>query len=271
MDACVESALLSSLIAWSSANRMAAMGERLLYDGICPGNCFSFGIELENRWLVEMFSSRCAEHAQAFWWWFLWFECHLALVPFLAEYEAFWHGFTFRIILLATKISIILHLSRVKCIPEISQRCILKKSSVGLLWDWPMLCFCAWWNVDIYSVIPSIELLFRDSPPKKLLCRDIFVLPRQIYFCLYSNLDTKQPAARESQNCLCNFLKASCLYGCASVCCFFFFKKKTIFLRAALFCVGYEHVFLVNGSLITVDILPAEQHPTVISDFSRPL
>lgn len=66
MDACVESALLYSLIAWSSANRMAVMGERLLYDGICPGNCFSFGTELENRWLVEMTSSTCSEQPQAY-------------------------------------------------------------------------------------------------------------------------------------------------------------------------------------------------------------
>lgn len=63
MGACAESALLSSLIAWSSANRMATMGKRLLYDGICPGN---FGTELENRLLVKMSSTRCPEHAQAY-------------------------------------------------------------------------------------------------------------------------------------------------------------------------------------------------------------
>lgn len=55
MDVCVESALLSSLIAWSSANRMAATGKRLLYDGICLGNCLRFGTELENRLLAEIF------------------------------------------------------------------------------------------------------------------------------------------------------------------------------------------------------------------------
>lgn len=66
MDACAESALQSSPIAWSSANRMAAMGERPLYDGICPGNCFSFGTELENRLVAEMSSTRCTEHAQAY-------------------------------------------------------------------------------------------------------------------------------------------------------------------------------------------------------------
>lgn len=65
MDVCVESALLSSLIAWSSANRMAVMGETLLYDGICPGNCFSFGTDLENRLLVEMPSTRRTEHVKA--------------------------------------------------------------------------------------------------------------------------------------------------------------------------------------------------------------
>lgn len=81
MDACVESALLSSLIAWSSANRMATMGERLLYDGICPGNCLSFGTELENRLLVEMSSTRSTEHAQVT----SFCDLNSAHVPFLAE------------------------------------------------------------------------------------------------------------------------------------------------------------------------------------------
>lgn len=45
MGGCVGSALLSSLIAWSSANRMAAMGESLLSNGVCPKNCCSFGFE----------------------------------------------------------------------------------------------------------------------------------------------------------------------------------------------------------------------------------
>lgn len=65
MDVCVESALLSSLTAWSSANRMAAMGETLIMMGSVPETCFSFGTELENRLLVEMLNTRHTEHVQA--------------------------------------------------------------------------------------------------------------------------------------------------------------------------------------------------------------
>lgn len=45
--------------------------------------------------------------------------------------------------------------------------------------------------------------------------------------------------------------------------------NKNTFLLAALLCVGYEYVFLVNVSLIVGDILPAEQRPTVISEFFK--
>lgn len=44
MGGCVGSALLSSLIAWSSANRMAVMGESLLSNGICPKNCSALAL-----------------------------------------------------------------------------------------------------------------------------------------------------------------------------------------------------------------------------------
>lgn len=36
-----------------------------------------------------------------------------------------------------------------------------------------------------------------------------------------------------------------------------------------MFGAAYEHVCLVNVSLIVVDFLPAEQHPTVISEFFK--
>lgn len=131
MDVCVESALLSSPTAWNSANRMAAMGETLLYDGIRPGNCFSFGTELENRLLVEMLSTRHTEHVQAHRWRSLWFEFYSTLVPFLSGREAFGHGFTTRIILFATKLSI-----RVKRISEYITGLFLKSPflrTVGLM------------------------------------------------------------------------------------------------------------------------------------------
>ena len=150
MDVCVESALLSSLIAWNSANRMAAMGERLLYDGICLGNCFSFGIELENRWLVEMCSLRCTEHAQAYWWWFLWFEFHLALAPFLAECEAFGHGFTSRIILTLCYRDFLL--SRVKLIFD----CI-----TGLFPEFPLWA-CCWTDDTLVFCLMGCWNLFSD-------------------------------------------------------------------------------------------------------------
>lgn len=59
MDVCVESASLSSLIAWSSANRMAVTGERLLCDGICLGNCLRFGA----RWKRDCWLSDSVQHA----------------------------------------------------------------------------------------------------------------------------------------------------------------------------------------------------------------
>lgn len=65
MDVCVESALLSSLIGWSSANPMAVMGERCLYDGISLACFFSLGAELESGLLVEMSRTKCSEQALA--------------------------------------------------------------------------------------------------------------------------------------------------------------------------------------------------------------
>lgn len=58
---CVESASPSSLIAWSSANRMAVTGERLLCDGICLGNCLRFGA----RWKRDCWPSYSAKHASS--------------------------------------------------------------------------------------------------------------------------------------------------------------------------------------------------------------
>lgn len=165
MDVCVESALLSSLIAWSSANRMAVMGETLLYDGICPGNCFSFGTDLENRLLVEMPSTRRTEHVKAHWWWLLWFEFYSALVTFLAECEAFGHGFTSRIILCYKAFhqewNVYLNTSLV-----FSQKVLFRLAAVGLT---NALVFL---DVIMVSIV-IIELLFRVFSH----CRDIFVFP----------------------------------------------------------------------------------------------
>lgn len=61
MDACAESAFLSSPIAWSSVNRMAAMGERFSAV-ICPGNDFSLGSQPS---AVAGFNSRHNEDALA--------------------------------------------------------------------------------------------------------------------------------------------------------------------------------------------------------------
>lgn len=99
MDVFVESALLSSLIAWSSANRMAAMGETLLYDEICPGNSFIFW-----QWVgkTDCFWSCLVaddtEHAQNNQWLLIWvcILCpiwlsikHLVMVPLLELYWIF--------------------------------------------------------------------------------------------------------------------------------------------------------------------------------------
>lgn len=61
MDGCVGSALLSSLIAWSSANRMAAMGESLLSNGVCPTKCFSFGFEQDYSWRRLLRRAACSD------------------------------------------------------------------------------------------------------------------------------------------------------------------------------------------------------------------
>lgn len=147
MDVCVESASLSSPIAWSLANRMAAMGERLLYDGLCPGNCFSFGTELENRLLVEMSSTRHSEHAQAYWWWSLWFEFGTR-ARFLMSMTNFGHGCTSRMILSLCYKDF--HLSEVKRMSSyitVYSQNVLHQSAFGLV---DVLVLCLWLRLDFF-------------------------------------------------------------------------------------------------------------------------
>ena len=239
MDVCVESALLSSLIAWSSANRMAAMGEGLAYEGICPGNCFSFGIELRHRWLVGMSSSQCTENVQAYWWWFLWFEFHLALVP--CEYESLRHAFTSRIML--TLCLKVFHLSRVKHKSEFTADLFSKRILLG---HHPRI------NVTLHY--RGTYLFFNT----KMLVLSIWI------WTPFNSMTVPKLLFVE--------LKIGCFWlKCVLLSMFPFWKF--IFWVQAFYFVDYVIVvvFSVNGSLIVDDVLPAEQHPTVITYFSRPL
>lgn len=161
MGVCVESALLSSLIAWSSANRMAAMGEKLVYDGICPGNSFSFGTELENRLLVEMSITRCTEHAQAYWWWLLWF--HFGTCALFGWVWRIWTWFHVILLLFAIMV------------------CFYKewnKSSymTGLFPGNPQTgsCWTGCYFVVIHSRMLTVKLLFLIFLQSCMYFRDIF-------------------------------------------------------------------------------------------------
>ena len=59
-------------------------------------------------------------------------------------------------------------------------------------------------TLKMYSVI--LRTAFQRVPPPKVMCIPGTYLFCQYkkYLCLYSNLDTKQPTAR--QNCLCNLV-----------------------------------------------------------------
>lgn len=110
------------------------------------------------------------------------------------------------------------------------------------------------YKLPAFHCIPIIICLFHE----KILAFSLILIPNK---CMTT-----------SKLCQQNVLKLCCinLTICVLLAVSSFCQKGFLWV-AKVFLFALEHVFLVNVLLMVIDILPAEQHRTVISEFSGPL